>query len=82
MKVGYRKPAVEFEDYELNTAIANGCQVIVSLGPGDPVTGEICKEYNTEIISMEDENSLRENFYEEDICVCYLTAGTGALFTS
>lgn len=80
MKVGYRKPAVEFEDYELNAAIAAGCTEIVTLGPGDPVTGKVCDEYITEIISMEDEN--RENFYDEYTCECYLTAGTGALFTS
>ena len=81
MKVGYRKPAVEFEDYELNTTIASGCKETVNLGPGDPVTGYVCDEYKIQISSLEDENSLSENFYEGS-CLCYLTAGTGALFTS
>ena len=35
MKASYEKPMIILEEYELNTAIATGCQTIMDLGPED-----------------------------------------------
>lgn len=81
MKAGYEKPMIEFDEYELNTAIASGCQTQISLGPGDS-THEVCDEYKVEVFSAEPQTrSLPLNFYE-DSCTCYLSAGVGTLMTS
>lgn len=82
MKARYIKPTIEFEEYELNTAIATGCHTVVSLGPGDD-THKTCDEYNVDIyrIMPQMEPPQQINFYE-DSCTCYLSAGTGTLFTS
>lgn len=80
MKAGYKKPMIEFEDYDLNTAIASGCQTIVSLGPGDD-DHAVCREYITQFSILDSVEPVPENFYE-DSCSCYLSAGIGTLFTS
>lgn len=81
MKAGYEKPMIEFEDYELNAAIASGCQTIISLGPGDDRYGyEICKEYIPQTRARSLPPSAT-NFYEQT-CSCYLSAGDGTMFTS
>ena len=84
MKASYEKPRIEFEEYELHTAIAAGCQTVISLGPGDS-THEICEEY---VPDFRPENQIQPfssakplNFYE-DSCTCYLSAGEGTLMTS
>ena len=33
MKAGYEKPMIEFDEYELDSAIAAGCTTIISLAP-------------------------------------------------
>lgn len=80
MKAGYEKPTIEFDEYELNTAIAAGCQTIVSLGPGDD-THPVCKEYEPDFGPQTYARSLPLNFYE-DSCTCYLSAGVGTLMRS
>ncbi len=85
MKARYIKPTIEFEEYELNTSIATGCQEIVSLGPGDLVY-PTCKEYDQPLppVSQSMFRSIEpkpDNFYPES-CSCYVSAGTGTLFTS
>lgn len=78
MKAGYEKPVIEFQEYELNTTIAAGCQTHISLGPGDD-THPVCKDYEPDygINTL----SMPLNFYE-DSCTCYLSAGVGTLMTS
>ena len=84
MKKGYEKPVLEFEEYELNTAIASGCGTIVSLGPGGDGIHSMCSEYEdafdmeAALLSVE---PTKTNFYEGS-CSCYLSAGDGTLFTS
>lgn len=80
MKAGYEKPMIEYEEYELNTAIAAGCQSIISLGPGDD-THPTCEEYEIDFGSIAATRALPDNFYE-DSCTCYLSAGVGTLMTS
>lgn len=78
MKKGYEKPMIEFDEYEVNTSIATGCQTHISLGPGDD-THPVCKEYEPDFGPYT--RSLPLNFYE-DSCTCYLSAGVGTLMTS
>lgn len=80
MKAGYEKPMIEFDEYELNTAIAVGCQSIISLGPGDD-EHPVCKEYEPDFGPRMRTYAIPDNFYE-DSCTCYLSAGVGTLMTS
>lgn len=82
MKAYYEKPKIEFEVYQLDTAIATGCQEIVNLGPED-------KEYNGKYYSacsyfgeetFDAESPAQMNFFET--CSCYLSAGGATVFTS
>ncbi|MCD8381764.1 MAG: hypothetical protein LUC30_02425 [Clostridiales bacterium] len=81
MKVGYEKPMLTIEEYELNTAIASGCSIRVSLGPGeyyDTDTGTyytVCEEYDQGTYDSV------VNFYD-DSCSCYLSSGDSPLMTS
>jgi len=78
MKANYKKPTVEFEEYQLNTPIAWGCTVKVSLGTAD-MTHTACPEYESAF--GEDLNGSVQNFWPES-CSCYLTAGVEPVFTS
>lgn len=86
MKVGYEKPAILFEDFELNTAIASGCGIIVTLGPGD-MDHKVCDDYVPELpedlsgISLYGADTIEKTFYENN-CSCELSAGNGTLLTS
>ena len=80
MKINYKKPFIEIEDYEIDTVIAAGCQTLVSLGPGDD-THPVCEEYNVDFGPSNSARSLPLNFYE-DSCTCYLSAGVGTLMRS
>lgn len=80
MKINYKKPFIEIEDYEIDTVIAAGCQTLVSLGPGDD-THPVCKEYEPDFGQSRSARALPLNFYE-DSCTCYLSAGVGTLMTS
>lgn len=78
MKKGYEKPMIEFDEYEVNTSIAAGCQTHITLGPGDD-KHPVCEEYEPDF--GPETRSLPLNFYE-DSCTCYLSAGVGTLMTS
>ena len=45
MKAGYEKPMIEFDEYELDSAIAAGCTTIISLAPMPYDGHAICEEY-------------------------------------
>ena len=89
MKNGYKKPAIEIEEYTLDTAIASGCMSVVNLGPGDDRYGyKVCSDYEVDLgISAyawnpgDKMDPTVTNFYPES-CSCYLSAGTGTMFTS
>lgn len=80
MKVGYRKPAVEFEDYELNAAIATGCTTIRNLGPEDG-DHTACDGFKYDFYTATYALEAGTNFYENN-CECYLNAAGSPLFTS
>ena len=82
MKIGYEKPVMEFEEYELDTAIAAGCTTIVSLGPGDGLN-RVCDEYIQELSLRSRSNPAMDGptFYEGS-CSCYLTSSGSTLLTS
>lgn len=85
MRSDYVKPTIEFEEYELNTTIATGCDKKVSLGP--EIGGyKACEEYRDAFIegfagSPMSLDPSEQNFYE-NICSCYLSAGGETVFTS
>lgn len=82
MKIKYEKPTIEFEEYELETAIATGCGKVVSLGPGNDGIHDTCKEYIDELeISAYALPPMQANWYENS-CECYVSAGNVTLFTS
>lgn len=82
MKKAYVKPMVQFEEFELNTAIAAGCESTVSLGPGD-AANPVCKEYDQSPWSLRGRASdpLDITFYEGS-CSCYLSSVGSTLLTS
>lgn len=84
MKREYAKPSIEFEDFELNTAIAAGCTVHVNMGPGDK-THTPCGDYTQPEYIQPEFGIMAEltpgNFYEGS-CTCYLNASGGVMFTS
>lgn len=81
MKIGYEKPMIEFEEYELNTAIAAGCQSIVTLGPGDDYN-PVCKEYNQSPWSMHRSSDPTDVTFYDGSCSCYLSSVGSTLLTS
>ncbi len=83
MKAGYEKPMLTVEEYELNTAIATGCDNTVSLGPMDyeykGTYYTVCSEYDQGTYDSESPENM--NFFEGH-CSCYLSAGGETVFTS
>lgn len=82
MKAKYEKPMIVVEEYQLNTAIATGCQEIVNLGPEDQEYNGTyyvaCSYFGEE--TFEAESPAHMNFFET--CSCYLSAGGATVFTS
>ena len=79
----YEKPSIEFECFELNAAIASGCNNVVSIGPAGGGY-DVCDEYKEEefmLFSVPHEPPASQNFWEES-CSCYLSAGVETVFTS
>ena len=85
MRVNYEKPSITIEEYQLDTAIAVGCQTIVSLGP---TPGEYNGTYYSNVCDcfIKDFATFAEppaqmNFFETS-CSCYLGSGGSTVFTS
>ncbi len=83
MKAIYEKPALLVEEYELNTAVATGCQTLVDLGPEDhEYNGTYytnCTYFENETFDSESPQTV--NFWENE-CTCYLSSGDTIIFTS
>lgn len=82
MKAGYESPAIKVEEYELNTAIASGCESVVNIGStegedADGVYHTICSDYKEETFDLDPSV---QNFWSS--CSCYLSAGGSTVFTS
>ena len=82
VKAGYEKPRIAVEEYQLDTAIATGCETIVNLGPEDHeyygTFYTACSYFGQETFDAEPPAQM--NFFET--CSCYLSAGGATVFTS
>lgn len=82
MKANYEKPMIVIEEYQIDTAIATGCQTVVDLGPEDhEYNGKLytaCSHFGEE--TFDAESPAHMNFFET--CSCYLSAGGSTVFTS
>ena len=84
MKKAYVKPDLEYENYELDAAIATGCTYKVNLGPGD-MQNDTCSDYAQPLSAGRMRSAASDtivgSFYEGS-CSCYLSAGGEGLTTS
>ena len=79
----YEKPSIEFDFFELNAAIATGCQNIVDIGPAGGGY-DVCDDFKEEEFtpfSVPTEPPSYQNFWQGS-CSCYLSAGVETVFTS
>lgn len=79
MKRVYIAPELEVERYVLNTAIALGCNTIVTWGPGDPTHPNVCPEFPD--IPVDEAVSVMSTavaFYDDN-CECTYSS-TGAIY--
>lgn len=81
MKKDYIKPIIEIEEFELNAAIAAGCDYHVNLGPGDS-THEMCSYFKDYEWLGEGVRAVSEGPFYDGSCSCYLSSGGVALLTS
>lgn len=86
MKKVYVAPTLEIELYELDASIASNCSMVVDMGPEAPDAKKVCDSYYEKTgeergISA---NSLPYNvqFWSEESCDCYYSAGGKGCFTS
>lgn len=89
MKKAYEKPYVLVENYELSTNIASNCSLVVEMGPEGPDAIKVCDDYYEKTGETKPENgiamfSLPHNvqFWSEESCDCYYSAGDSGCFTS
>lgn len=88
MKKIYEKPSVEIEMYELSSNIASNCSLVVEMGPEGPGAIKVCDDYY-EKAGEEKPNSrsllslpYNVQFWSEESCDCYYSAGVNGCFTS
>lgn len=86
MKKRYVKPMVEIEYYELSSNIASNCGIVVTMGPEGPGAEAVCEDYyeitgETPPASLYSLKPSNIQFWTEESCDCYYTAGAG-FFTS
>lgn len=83
MKAGYEKPMIEFDEYELNEAIAAGCKTIVSLAPMPYDGHSICSEYAQPLSLFSRSSSpLNDTWNDSTSCTCYYSSGEIPMLTS
>lgn len=89
MKKIYKKPYVEVENYELSSNIASNCVLVVTMGPEGPGAIEVCDDYYEKTGEERTGKgiglySLPHNvqFWSEESCDCYYSAGGAGCFTS
>lgn len=79
MKKVYVTPYVEFERYELDANIASSCTIVVSNGP-EMEGHKQCEDYYDPFVmgaSLYNDRVYNVQFYSEENCDCYYTAGEG-----
>lgn len=87
MKRVYEKPYALVENYELSSNIASNCAMTVTMGPEGPSAIKVCDDYydkTGEVRPKSRARSLPHNvqFWTEENCNCYYSAGGSGCFTS
>ena len=82
MKIGYEKPTIEFDEYELDEAIAAGCKTIVSLAPMPYDGHSICDEYLQPLSVFTRSSNTVDNWNDSVSCNCYYSSGELPMLTS
>lgn len=82
MEKKYVAPKMEIEMYELNTAIASNCAVVVNNGP-EMGSHQQCADYKDPFGVMTlNEGTYNVQFYEDTNCDCYYSASDTGYWTS
>lgn len=76
MKKTYETPKAEVERYQLDASIASNCETVVHNGPQR--TDTAVQRYHRPFETYSAPRSVHNvQFYSEDTCDCYTTAGGG-----
>lgn len=77
MKKTYETPKAEVERYQLGASIASNCETVVHNGPQMNGYSQ-CSDYIDPFETYSAARSVHNvQFYSEDTCDCYTTAGGG-----
>ena len=79
MKIDYEKPMIEFDEYELDEAIASGCTTIVTLAPYEYDGYAVCSEYVQPLTAYA---TGAANWNDSVNCNCYYSSGELPMLTS
>lgn len=87
MKKVYHTPELEIEVYQLNASIASNCALVVTMGPNGPGMIKECDDYyektgEARIVSRARSLPHNVQFWTEESCDCYYSAGGSGCFTS
>ena len=85
----YAKPYVTIEEYELSSNIASNCTMVVNMGPEALNAIKVCQDYYDKTGEIPPENGIAAyslpynvQFWSDETCDCYFTAGDTGCFTS
>lgn len=89
MKKIYEKPYVEVENYELSSNIASNCALVVEMGPVGPGAIKVCDDYYDKTGEERPGKGIglyslpyNVQFWTDESCDCYYSAGKAGCFTS
>lgn len=89
MKKVYHAPELEIEVYQMDASIASNCTLVVNMGPAAADAIKVCEDYYDKTGESKDGvnfnmRSLPHNvqFWSEESCDCYYSAGDRGCFTS
>lgn len=89
MKKIYAKPYVAIEKYELSSNIASNCALVVNMGPEGTGAVRVCQDYYDKTGETPPESGIamyslpyNVQFWTEESCDCYYSAGGEGCFTS
>lgn len=90
MKKVYHAPELEIEVYQMDASIASNCALVVEMGPdgpGVPSIQYVCDDYyektgEARITSRARSMPHNVQFWTDESCDCYYSAGDAGCFTS
>lgn len=89
MKKVYHAPELEIEVYQMDASIASNCALVVEMGPEGPGAIEVCDDYYEKTGEAKSAKSFSPyalphnvQFWSEESCDCYYSAGGAGCFTS